>query len=973
MQAVQLGVLGPLEVRRDGAALTVPRGRQRAVLAALAQHVGRPVSPGALLEAAWGPHLPDDPVAALQTVLSRLRSHLGGDAITTTTAGYLLDLPPEAVDAHRFEDLVRQARSVPAAESAPLLDQALGLWRGPAYQELTDTGFAAAEVARLEGLRLDASEERAAVRLELGRPEPVVADLEVLCAQHPYRERARTLLMTALYRAGRATEALDRYREYRDRLDRELGLRPSPALRRLEARIIGHDLEPPAAGGSAAPAPAWLDLSTGFFGREHEAAGLLEALETNRLVTVTGPGGVGKTRLAAEVLPGWHGRTRRPVVVVELAPTRPGGAVAAIAGAHGLQLPASGGVDELVEFCSTRSELLVLDNCEHVVDEVADLLRVLLRRCPTVTVLATSRRRLGLDPELVVPLEPLRSTDAVALFTDRVRRLRPDFDPGTSGARSAEEIARGVDRLPLALELAAASAATLGLSTVRARVVETGTLPDLPGGVAAPERLRSVVEWSYQLLEDDQRALLQLLSVAPVDLDGRSIEELVAADHGWLAGPVPQAVSGLVEASLLRVRDVGAVASYGMLAIVRAFAADALRRSGREERARLAHALWVRSVVEQARDTSTGPEGETAYLRLDALRPAIRTAVQWALTAGELDLAGDITGALELCPHWIPGGDLAELIVDVAEQELTRPSPRSLPVGAGAVVLADSGDVARSRELARHADGLARTPLEESLVHLAGALADLYAGDLDGCDRHARQITGLTVPLAIRADAEISLALTACYRGDPGARRQAELALAAAAASGAPAVEAFAEYAAGEVAGRDDPDRARDHFRGAAARADAVGVPHVSMVARIGLLGVQVRSGATDLPDVGRLLEDEQRAGAWPQTWTTVRIFAELVRARGHPHDACFLLAAADAADSAPPLTAEDVPRYASLLAGIRADLGHDVVSRIGELARTSPRTQVLDRAKALASELVQSTVPEEYPPAYRPSRGGYP
>lgn len=956
MQALQLHVLGPLEVWRDGAALPIPRGRRRAVLAALVQDVGRPVGPEALLEAAWGPQRPDDPVGALQTVLSRLRSHLGRDVITTTTSGYVLDLPREAVDAHRFEDLLRRARSVPTAESAPLLNDALALWRGSAYQELADSGFAAPEAARLEGLRVDALEERAAVRLELDGPESVVADLEVLCAQHPYRERARALLMTGLYRAGRATEALDRYRDYRRVLDEELGLRPSPSLQRLEARIIGHDLGP--APDAANPTRAWLDLSTRFVGRQDAVRELLAALAGSRVVTVTGPGGVGKTRLAAEILPAWQDRTGVPAVVVELAAVQPDAVVAATADAHGLRLSASDDVERLADFCSTRTEHLVLDNCEHVAAEVASLVDLLLRRCPGMTVLATGRSRLGLAAERVVPLDPLPTTDAVVLFTDRVRRLRPGFPAKQAGHDAAEAICREVDGLPLALELAAASAATLGMSAVRSRLAETGGLLDLPGWAEEPEGLRSVVAWSYQLLDDDQRALLQLLSVTPVDLDAAGLAGLVAAAGDWVRGDAGQALSGLVEASLLQPHGTGEEPTYRMLAVVRAFAAEALRRSGRADQAPLAHARWIRAIAEHARDVSTGPGGPDLFLRLDALRPAIRAALRWALAAGELDVAGDIAGALELCPHWIPGSDLAVLVVDVAERELARPAPRSLPVGAGAVVLADAGDLERSRMLARRAHELARDPLEQSLAHLADALAALYAGDLDTCDEHARRITGLDLPLALRADAEVSLALTACYRGASRAAAQADVALTAAAASGTPAVEAFAEYAAGEVAVREDPLRARTLLRGAAAKADAAGVGHVSMVARIALLGVQVRTGChDDLPDVVRLLEDEERAGAWPQTWTTLRILAELVRALGRPHDACYLLAAAAAAAGAPPLTGDDVQRYADLVAGLRAELGPEVVGRIDRLARASPRAQVLERAKALARPLVQSTL----------------
>src|ERR1022692_2985744 len=291
-------VLGSLEVCRDGVPVPLPSGRRRAVLAALLVRAGRPVPADALVEAAWEDQLPADPRSALHTVLSRLRAALGDGVLRTGPAGYLLDLVHGALDAARFEALRSQAAGTLAAQAAALLDEALALWRGPAYAEFADRDFARPEAVRLDELRLTTVEDRAELSLELGDATSAVTTMDALIAGHPLRERARGLLMTALYHAGQPTQALERYRDYRALLADELGLDPSPALRDLEVRILGHDLPAaPPAHRRVPAAPAWLITSTAFVGRDDDTAALLDAVGAHRLVTVTGTGGVGQTRV----------------------------------------------------------------------------------------------------------------------------------------------------------------------------------------------------------------------------------------------------------------------------------------------------------------------------------------------------------------------------------------------------------------------------------------------------------------------------------------------------------------------------------------------------------------------------------------------------------------------------------------------------------------------------------------------------
>ena len=475
-------VLGALEVCRDGVSVPLPSGRRRAVLAALLVRAGRPVPADALVEAAWGDELPADPRPALHTVLSRLRGALGDGVLHAGPAGYSINPGPGGLDADRFEALRGQAAGAPAARAAALFDEALALWRGPAYAEFADRDFARPEAVRLDELRLATVEDRAELSLELGQVTAAVTTLDVLIAGHPLRERARWLVMTALYQAGRPPDALERYHDYRVLLASELGLDPSPALRDLQARILRHDLAaaPRPARRRVPAAPAWLVTSTAFVGRESETATLLEAVGTHRLVTVTGTGGVGKTRLVAEALGSLTERFGLPATVAELAGATTGQADRALAAALGLG--ATGSVRAAVlEYLSISAGLLVLDNCEHVLGDTRTLAEEILRRCPSIRVVATSRHRLGIAAEQVLPLAPLPVPDpeaperaaltaAVRLFADRMRRVRPSFALTPDALPVVADICRRLDGLPLAVELAATRAATLGLGPLRSRL-----------------------------------------------------------------------------------------------------------------------------------------------------------------------------------------------------------------------------------------------------------------------------------------------------------------------------------------------------------------------------------------------------------------------------------------------------------------------------------------------------------------------
>lgn len=957
---LRFGVLGSLAAWRDSAPVAVPTGRRRAILACLLVHAGHPVSADVLVDAAWGEGagLPEDPRAALHIAVSRLRTALGAGVLVSQTTGYALTMKTEAVDAQRFESLRSQAKSAPPERAVALLREAVALWRGPAYADFADREFAAIEAARLDRARLDAAEELAASLMVIGDYEEAAATLEALLDDHPLREHALALLMTALYRAGRQTEALVRFRAHRELMREDLGLDPAPALTDLESRILGHSMPKSPPSDEDCHPPAWLDTSTAFFGRESVRADLVEQVSRNRLTTVTGIGGVGKTRLVAEALPELSVRLRVPITVVELAAAHSGRVSTAVAGALGLTPRVGAIAEDVLEYLGAARRLVVIDNCEHLRAEVADFAGAVIRRCPGVRLLATSRHRLGLPTERIIPLVPLpvpgpvaevpelESSPAMRLLVDRMNRLRPTGDTDREADGRLRELCRQLDGLPLAIELAASRAAALGTESVL-RSLTT----DLAG---EPMRdLRQVVDWSARLLTRDQRRLLGYLAVFADSFDAGDVADVGSRLGPWTDdGGVLGALEELVEANLLVTRGSGP--DYRMLALVRAFATRRLADSGEEERARLAHAGWVRDVAAQAAQDWVSNAAARANRRLLRLSPDVNTALLWTLAAGRLDVAADIAGAVKLCLHWLPGVELAQLIIRVGQRCAdAEPDPRlAVGLGAGALASAQAGDQVVTEPLAAAALARADADTPRFLAALALAVSHFYAGRHSECEVWLDRLMELRdVGPGYRVEPHSTRALVACARDDlAAARSSVSIARAGAAAAGASAARAFALYVAGEIEARGDPAAAAILFREAAAEAEWIGAAQISQLSRLALFAVLVRRGEhQDAFNLGvPLLQDIRRAGSWPQIWTTIRISAELLAVRDRREDAAFLLGAAQAAPTAPPLVGDDVGRYAGLWAELRRTLGESVVERISDLAAGLPRTQVIDRAAAV-------------------------
>ena len=652
---MEFRVLGPLEVLGDDG-VPVPLGgpRPRALLAQLLLESNTPVSTDRLIDGIWGEAPPASAANALQVHVHALRAALGADRIVTRPPGYLLRVEPEELDAERFERLV--------AEGNPeRLGEALALWRGPALADLAHEPFAQADAARLDESRLGALEARIDADLAAGRHAALVPELEALVAAHPHRERLQAKRILALYRCGRQADALAAFREARSALD-ELGLEPSPELRALERQILEHD-------PTLSPAPSVAETTrdgAALLGRElaHAAvAALLERPET-RLLTLTGPGGTGKTSLAVTVANDAGGAP-----FVDLAPVAdPALVLPSIGAALGVEeVPGASPIETLATALAARGPTrLLVDNLEHLPDAFPQIAE-LLRAAPTLTILATSRVPLRLALEREYRVQPLEVPDpgetdpeaigtaaAVRLYVDRARQVAPDFELTPENAAAVARIARGLDGLPLAIELAAARVRVLGVEGTIERLGEALSLlrrsaPDLP---ERQRSLRATIEWSVRLLDPSARQVLLTLATFPGGATLDALETVVASDID-----VANALDALLDASLVTSTLASGEPRFGMLDTIRAFATDELERADPTHETRRRQLAWATALAE---------DGEPRYWRrgtpwLDRVEPElanVRAALDFARAGG--DVVGEARLAASMRHFWRVRGHAAE-------------------------------------------------------------------------------------------------------------------------------------------------------------------------------------------------------------------------------------------------------------------------------------------------------------------------
>jgi predicted ATPase/DNA-binding SARP family transcriptional activator len=726
-------VLGPLQVRDpDGRPVKVGGQRLRALLILLALDAGRVLPASSLIGRLWPDERPADAANALQSLVSRLRATLrqaglGEDLIESSPAGYRLAAPPEAVDAMTFEARARAGGRALAdgdpRTAAHLLREALSAWRGPALADVADEEFAAAPAARLEELRSTAALDRIEADLALGEANGLIGELRALTTTDPLAERPRALLMRALAAVGRQADALAVYAQARDLLADQLGVDPSAQLEQTYLAILRQEVplpppvpsQPPAApiapfsdtertgpppDGKPLPLPGVRRPPTSFIGRDDDVSGVLKKLADERLVTLTGPGGVGKTRLAAEAA----ARLAAPAWFAELAPvSEPSEVPFAVLDALGLpervigrQAAGPGGpVGRICDALANREAVLILDNCEQVADAAASLAEQVLAGSPRVRILATSREPLRIPGETLWPVTPLGVPPlpptalydisdisvfpAVRLFRDRAAAVLPSFALDDGNAAAVTRICRTLDGLPLAIELAAVWLRTLTPAQLAERLDDRFAL--LTGGsrTALPrhQTLRAVVDWSWDLLSQRERVLARRLALFPSGATLITAEQ-VCQDSLLPRAAVLPALSGLVDKSILTATEPAADSGprYRMLETVRAYALERLAEAGEDAPVRDAFTAHYLNLAETA-DPLLRTAAQLRWFReLTAEQDNAHAALRWAISRGDADTALRLVRSLAY--FWVQrghgeGDSLARAVLGLPVPPLTRP------------------------------------------------------------------------------------------------------------------------------------------------------------------------------------------------------------------------------------------------------------------------------------------------------------
>ncbi|MUL41462.1 AfsR/SARP family transcriptional regulator [Streptomonospora sp. PA3] len=885
---MRVGILGPTEVRsEEGTLLGVGGVRGRAVLAVLALDAGRPVPKERLIDGVYGQSPPAGADNALQSQISRLRGALRSGSVPgpveSHPAGYRLAIDPLDVDAHRFEDLAARGHEALAAEdhgrAVLLLDEALSQWRGPALVDVAAASFAEAAAQRLAELRLGAVESRIEARLALGEGGAPVGELFELVADHPLRERLRGLLMRALQAGGRQAEALAVFEQGRARLAEELGADPSPELARLHTAILrGEETAPPARprervsasqATGARPLRALPAQLTGFVpggGPEQGPEGVRAKLRASRLVTLTGPGGVGKTRLALEAAALEPGE----ICFVELARTESGGDVPqAVLTALGIREsglvsspvpdggpPRADPSARLAAALADRALLLVLDNCEHVLAAAAELAARLLEECPRLRILATSQETLRITGERVHPVAPLAlppenagaeeaiGYPSVRLFAERAAAAQPGFAVDDGNAADVVAVCRALDGLPLAIELAAARARALPPAEIARRLDDRFALLGR-GNRAAPAKqqtLRAVAAWSWGLLDEAEQRLARRFAAFSGGADLAAVSAV--CDPG---GEVADTLTGLVEKSFVEAVDGGR--RYRMLATIREFAVERLVEAGEEQRVGRAHADHYRELAEAADRALLGPAQAEQLARLSEDHGNLTAALRWTV---EHDAAAALRLQAALSSYWWlrglhdEGAPLAAALLERIDAREPRRAPEDFllcvanATADGAVVPGDRIDAA-----VEIAEGVA-PPLRRPLLALLWPACAGQAGRSAGIGAFLERCRTAEEPW-VRAAADVAEGYLRYFGGDS---RRAEA--------------AFTSGLAG--------------FRAAGDRWGAV-------QALSGLAGIASWQGDLERTTAltGEALEITQRLGAREDSADLVRLRAEALLHNGDP------------------------------------------------------------------------------------------
>lgn len=688
------GVLGDVTAVRAGRPAVIPASKPKLLLALLVTRPNQVVSADQLIDELWDGTPPASARTLLHGYIADLRGILEPERAPRTPAtilrtqspGYVLACLPEDVDATTFEHLVRRAREAfqrqDAAAARGFLDEALDLWQGDPFGAVRDAPALQPARTRLEQLHLSAVEDRVMLDLRDGQDATLVPELERLVAQHPLRERLWAALLLALYRSGRQADALAAYERIAGVLRDQLGADPGPELSRTHAAILRQEADLPRLGSTSRlnrPPRS----TTRLVGRQDLLARLGETVGDHRLVTLLGPGGCGKTRLAQELARSLE--PAEPVAWVDLAPTRHAAAVVAttMTALGVVEQPRRDPLDTLVAQLSDRRLVVVLDTCEHQLAACRDLVDALLQGCTGLRVVATSRTALRLHGEVRWTVPPLAlptdgadrgaaaTAEAVQLFVDRARDVRPGFTLSSDNHADVVAICRQLEGIPLAIELAASWVAVLGLPAIRDQLSDPlGFLTR--GSPQAPPRqqtLRSTIEWSHRLLPDEDRRVLAQLSVFagafPLDAAVR-VCGVDGTDSTLGTDEVEPDTPGLIDrlanlqaASLVAaVHRPGRRECYHLLDTIRQFGQERLDAAGLSTRLHERHARYVHDLARQAEPALYGPELSTWLAWLEDAHADVRAALAWALDADQPGLALDTAGAL--ARYWMARAHIAE-------------------------------------------------------------------------------------------------------------------------------------------------------------------------------------------------------------------------------------------------------------------------------------------------------------------------
>lgn len=912
---VDFRLLGDVAARIDGQPLDIGHARQRCVLVALLVDVNHRIPLEQLVDRVWSNRPPFSARSSLTSYVSRLRRLLAkvpGAAISREPGGYVLVADPSCVDLHRFKSAVAEARAtVEPVEAARLFDRALDLWQGEPFPSLDTPWFVEVRNA-LKAELLLAQLDRNDVALRAGRHGELLVELTAAHAAHPLDERLAGQLMLAQYRCGQQADALQTYRHTRRRLVEDLGIDPGSALQRVHQQILAGEIEEamaaPAAPKRAAaprelagggPSSGLLRRVTTFVGHEQESARIMHALREGPLVTLAGVGGVGKTRLAWEVALREQDRFQEGAWICELGPLDNGDAVGhTVAAALRLRHQQGLGIeDSVIEYLRAREVLLVLDNCEHVLEATAKLVGRIVQHCPSVSVLATSRQPLGIEGERLVVVPPLSVDEAVLLFVDRAKASRPDFDVDRQSTGAVAEICQRVDCLPLGVELAAAwmrvmSAADVVRRLDQLHVVRGGVRGSLP----RQQSLAATIDWSYRLLTESEQELFARLSVFAGSFDIDAAHSVCGADGAAEDDTLDLLVS-LIDKSMVVVHCVSDRTRYALLATLRAYGRERLREEGTENRDAMRHATYFTDLAERAGEAMHGAHERVWVERMLPDYDNLRAAFACAMATGDVDLALRlVASASELVAPRI-GYEVvgwAERLIAVADSD--HPLFAAV-VGAAARGHWVRGDFAGARRLADFADGRVPPRGTARFAYPADVLADvaLFGGDaqsvLEYWDREAARaaVEGDSVRLVQTVSILATCRVMLGQRDSAVPAAQAAVEVADKTAN--PTTQSTAYFALGFALKKSEPERALELFTEAARLAGEVqnfwwyGIALMEAAATRAVHGdPQVAAGLFT-----EVLEHWDRVGDWSQQWLSLRYVTRLLARLGADDDAAFL------------------------------------------------------------------------------------